>query len=142
MSENDIRRAGPGDGAICARIVCDWIDRTPWIAPRLTREQIAGIVEGAMAAREIWLIGGPAEGYVSVNPATGQIGALYCDRTGAGLGRALLDRAKEGREYLQLWTHAPNVDAHRFYAREGFAAVEEKAMGDDGLPEIRMEWRR
>ena len=53
-----------------------------------------------------------------------------------------MDRAKAGRDYLQLNTHEPNHAAQRFYRREGFEVVERLPMGDDGLPELRMEWRR
>ena len=105
-------------------------------------EELTEIIAEAMPARVIWLAGDPPEGYLSLNAETGQIGALYTSRPGAGLGKALLDRAKEGRDYLQLWTHAPNTAAHRFYRREGFDVVEENSEGADGLPELRMEWRR
>lgn len=112
----------------------------------MPRVHARGVIEGLltefMPKREIWLIGEPAEGYLSLNAETAQIGALYLDRPGLGFGKALLDRAKVGRDYLQLWTHEPNVAAHRFYAREGFKVVERNGEGGDGLPELRMEWRR
>ena len=42
---------------------------------------------------------------------------------------------------MQLWTHEANVQAHRFYHREGFETVERKAEGrGEGVPELRMEW--
>lgn len=138
----EVRRADLGDAAVCARIVNDWIDRTDWMPRVHARDVIEGFVAEALPDREVWLIGKPAEGYLSLNVETGQIGALYLDRTGLGFGKTLLDRAKVGRDYLQLWTHEPNVAAHRFYAREGFEVVEQKAEGGDGLPELRMEWRR
>ena len=137
-----IRRAELTDATDCARIINDWIDRTDWMPRVVAAEEIAGMISAALPEREIWLVGDPTEGYLSLNPETGQIGALYLDAPGQGLGKALLDRAKVGREYLQLWTHEPNTAAHRFYAREGFEVVERKAEGADGLPELRMEWRR
>ena len=137
-----IKRATHDDAEICARIVCDWIARTEWIGQRFGRDEIAGMIRDALPEREIYLIGDPVEGYLSLNPRTGMIGALYVDRPGLGHGRALLERAKEGRDYLQLWTHEPNAAAHRFYEREGFQRVERNPKGGDGLAELRMEWHR
>ena len=142
MTDKPIRRATPDDAAVCARIVNDWIDRTDWMPRVISAEDIAGLISAAFPDREIWLIGDPVEGYLSLNPDNAQIGALYLDRPGQGLGKALLDRAKSGRDYLQLWTHEPNGSAQRFYHREGFEVVWRNQMGDDNLPELRMEWRR
>ncbi|MCG6884123.1 MAG: GNAT family N-acetyltransferase [Silicimonas sp.] len=137
-----IRRAGSEDVPAIARIVNDWIDRTDWMPRAVGAERIEGFIAEALPHREITLIGEPPEGYLSLDPATGMIGALYLDRPGHGLGRMLMDDAKARQDYLQLWTHEPNEAAHRFYRREGFEIVERKATGDDGLPELRMEWRR
>jgi putative acetyltransferase len=138
----DIRQAGPGDEAYCAQIVHGWIAQTEWIPKLFTEAELAVMIAEAMPRRVIWLGGEPPEGYLSLDPETGRIGAIYCARRGAGLGKALVDRAKEGRNYLQLWTHESNTDAHRFYRREGFVIVGRNAEGDDGLPELLMEWRR
>ena len=141
-SKEPVRRAGPGDAASCARIVSAWIDQTDWL-PRLhSLDALTAMIVEAMPSRDIYLIGEPCDGYLSLNPETGHIGALYTSRPGAGLGKTLLDRAKLGRDYLQLNTHDPNQAAQRFYKREGFEVVERLPDGIDGLPELRMEWRR
>lgn len=137
-----IRPATLEDAPICARIVSDWVARTPWIEPSLSLAQITARIAEAMPEREIYVIGVPVEGYLSLNSKSGIIGALYLDRPGNGFGRALLERAKRGRDRLSLWTHEPNVAAHRFYEREGFHRVERNPRGNDGLAELRMEWHR
>ena len=137
-----IRLALAEDAATCARIVSDWIERTPWMPRNLATEELQAMIAEALPKRDIFLVGEPVLGYLSLNSETGQIGALYLDQPGQGLGKALMDRAKQGRDYLQLWTHAPNEAAQRFYVREGFDVVEENPKGGDGLPELRMEWRR
>lgn len=137
-----IRLATQEDAAVCARIVNDWVDRTDWMPRVISRETIEGYVSKAMSEREVFVIGDPVEGYLSLDPKTARIGALYLDNPGRGHGKALMDRAKEGRDYLQLWTHEPNAAAHRFYFREGFELVERNPKGEDNLPELRMEWRR
>ncbi|MEO9823170.1 MAG: GNAT family N-acetyltransferase [Paracoccaceae bacterium] len=137
-----IRRATTQDAEVCARIVCDWIARTAWMPQTFLRDDIARMIAEALPLREVYLIGEPVEGYLSLNPETGMIGALYVDRSGYGFGRALLERAKKRRDSLQLWTHEPNLEAHRFYEREGFQRVERNPKGDDGVAELRMEWHR
>ena len=88
------------------------------------------------------MIGSPVEGYLSFEPEISQINGLYVARRGNGLGKALVDAVKAGRDFVQLWTHEPNDAAHRFYHREGFKIVERRAEGrGDGIPELRMEWR-
>ena len=138
----EVRRATPEDAAVCAGIVHGWVLNTAWIAERFSVDELTEMIAEAMPERDIWLAGTPPEGYLSLNPVTAQIGALYTSSPGNGLGKALLDQAKVGRDYLQLWTHEPNGDAHRFYRREGFEVVERNPLGDDGLPELRMEWKR
>ena len=137
-----IRLAAPQDADTCARIVSDWVERTDWIPHHFCEEELAAMIAEAMPNREIFLIGEPARGYLSLNPEQNHIGALYVDRPGEGLGKALMDRAKEGRGFLQLNTHEPNEAAQRFYRREGFEVTERIPEGGDGLPELHMEWRR
>ncbi len=139
--ESAIRLARPEDAATCARIVGAWVDRTEWIARRFSDAELTEMIRDAMPAREIFLIGDPGEGYLSLNPETGHIGALYVDHPSRGLGKSLLDRAKAARDVLRLKTHEPNEAAQRFYAREGFQVIARIPMGEDGLPELQMEWR-
>ncbi len=63
---------------------------------------------------------------------------------GRGLGRALLDEAKAGRDHLDLHTFARNARARRFYAAAGFV---EGGHGDgsgneEGEPDVRLHWDR
>ncbi len=137
-----VRRAGAGDVAACARIVSNWARTTPWIAERFSEAELTEMIGQGLKIREIYVAGDPVVGYMSFNPEKDHLVALYTDQPGRGVGKALMDHLKSGRSYLQLWTHEPNTAAHRFYEREGFVQVERNPMGDDGLPEIRMEWRR
>lgn len=137
-----MRRAGPGDVPDIARIVNTWIDQTPWMPRTLAGDAITSQIRTALPHRDIFLIGDPAFGYVSLNPDTHLIGALYVDRPGQGFGKALMDRAKTGRDYLHLWTHEANIAAQRFYRREGFQVIDRTEKGGDGLPELHMEWRQ
>ena len=74
----------------------------------------------------------------------GWVDQLYVDpgRTGAGVGTLLLDLAKDRRPHgLQLWTFAANVDARRFYERNGFLAVQTTdGANEEGMPDVRYQW--
>ena len=59
-----------------------------------------------------------------------------------GLGRRLLDRAREGRDQLSLHVYQKNVRAAAFYRREGFSALEAGADEGTGEGELRMVWCR
>lgn len=142
MAAGDLRRATLEDVPACARVISTWIARTDWMPEELTQDQLAALIREAFADREIWVIGDPVDCYMSVNPKESKVGALYCLRTGEGLGKHLLDKAKEGREFLWLTTHEPNKAAQRFYRREGFVETGTEApVPPETLPIIRMEWR-
>lgn len=138
-----LRRATPDDAPEMAQIVADWVARTPWADRLHSAAQIAEFILDAMPRREIWVAGKPVQGYLSMDPETARVGGLYCATRGAGLGRALMDRAKEGRDRLWLHTYEPNSRARAFYAREGFTETAVCPPEPPGtVTEIRMEWVR
>ena len=59
-----------------------------------------------------------------------------------GLGRQLLDRAKEVRDRLGLNVYQKNVRALSFYRREGFRVLDEGTDRAAGERELRMVWDR
>ncbi|MFN3144736.1 MAG: GNAT family N-acetyltransferase [Paracoccaceae bacterium] len=137
------RRALPDDVPAIAGVINGWIDATDWLPRVHSAAEIEGFIRTAFDLREIWVVGDPVEGYVSVDPETARVGALFCRRTGAGLGKALLDAAKAGRDRLVLHTHDPNQAARRFYAREGFVETGTHVPEPpDTVLEIVMEWQR
>ncbi|WP_226624751.1 GNAT family N-acetyltransferase [Alloyangia pacifica] len=143
MTDPAVRHATEADIPACAAVLNGWIDATEWFPRVHSHAEIEGFLLEALPLREIWVIGDPVEGYVSVDPEIGKVGALYCARGGAGLGKALMDQAKEGRASLFLHTHVANLAAQRFYRREGFRdAGEVDPEPPETLRELRMEWLR
>jgi GNAT superfamily N-acetyltransferase len=136
-----IRRAEAGDAAVCARILGDWVRETGWMPVLHTREEDLGFLSTLIAQADVFV----AEGGFLVRGGE-DVMALYLapEARGRGLGKALLDEAKAGRERLFLWAFERNEGALRFYAREGFVAVErtEGAGNEAGLPDVRMVWER
>ena len=128
------------DADRCADIVNNWIEITKWMPRLFSKNELLEMIEEAIPLRELWVIGNPVSAYVSFNKDLSQIEALYSYDPGKGYGKILLDKVKEGREYIQLWSHTANESAHRFYHREGFRKAAFKEKGDDGIPEIQFEW--
>ncbi|WGH77881.1 GNAT family N-acetyltransferase [Jannaschia ovalis] len=139
-----IRRATAEDAPACAAIVADWIAATAWMEAGPARDALETAMRDGIPKREAWIAeaGDAVAGYLSMRLEAAHIVGLYARAPGHGAGRALLDHVKRGRDRLQLNSHAPNHAAHRFYAREGFRIVARDLEGDDGGPEIRMEWTR
>ncbi len=69
---------------------------------------------------------------------------LYVEpgRTGEGIGRQLISWAKGCRpDGLRLWTFEANLEARRFYEREGFAAIgSTPGDNEEGAPDVCYEW--
>ncbi len=124
-----------------AAVLNSWIDGTAWFPRVHAPEVLEGFIQEALPIRDIWIAGEPVCAYLSLNPETDQVAALYSTRTGQGVGKALLDRAKQGRRRLWLHTHVPNRMAQRFYRREGFQEVSRHMPEPpETIEEIRMEW--
>ena len=134
------RRGSIDDASRCAVILNKWVGTTTWMPRLYSENELLKMIEEAIPFRELWVIGNPASAYVSFNKDLLQVVALYSDKPGKGYGKILLDKVKEGREYIQLWSHSANVSAQRFYKREGFKQAAYKENGDDGIPEIQFEW--
>lgn len=77
--------------------------------------------------------------------APGWLEQLYVDpnRLGEGIGRMLLDLAKELQPNLLLWTFQVNERARRFYERNGFEPVQmtEGAANEERRPDVQYIWK-
>jgi putative acetyltransferase len=137
-----IRRATREDIPICAGIIADWEADTDYLPTGPGRDEIAQMIDAAFDKREIWVSGDPVDSYMSVDPDQAKIGGLYLLRRGCGLGKAFLDVAKAGRQFLWLTVFAPNTRAFAFYRREGFSLTSNLPVGGDAPAVLRMEWHR
>jgi GNAT superfamily N-acetyltransferase len=96
--------------------------------------------------RETWVAdeGGRIVAMMSLSP--GWVDQLYVvpDRLGEGIGRRLLDLAKDrALGQLELWTFQVNARARRFYERNGFVAVEltDGSANEEREPDVRYAWQ-
>ncbi len=143
MNDLAIRHATRADTPKLGEIVYAWEQRTDWMPSENDAAEIARFIDTAFDERIIFVAGDPVIGYLAFDPARQRIGGLYANSPGQGIGKALMDQIKVGRDYLWLNTHAPNLAAQKFYKREGFVEVSnETAEPKTTVPELRMEWRR
>ena len=111
-------------------------------------ESVRGYVRDILIANtEGWLAqdGDQVLAIMSLKP--GWVEQLYVatDRQGEGIGRRLLDLAKERSDgELQLWTFQVNARARRFYERNGFTVAEltDGAGNQEREPDVRFVWHR
>jgi len=118
---------------------------TPWLPVRRSRWVDAHLM-GQIIRRGWVRLVGDAKGPVGFIARRGEvIHALYVHprARGRGVGRALLDEAKAGRDTLQLWVLVANENARAFYAAQGFEEIlSGRGMGnDENLPDILMVWQ-
>ena len=142
MTPNEIytfRRATIDDQSACALIVNYWIEKTVKMPRLFNKHKLTEMIRNAIPLREVWVIGQPINGYISYNPESPQISALYGNKKGEGRGKILLDQIKSDYKYLQLWSHEFNNSTHKFYKREGFKFKNRKDHGSDGIPELQFE---
>jgi GNAT superfamily N-acetyltransferase len=143
----EVRRAGPGDvGAVAGVYVAAFRAALPAVRLAHTDAEIrAWVRDRVIPATECWVAteGGHVVAMLSLRP--GWVDQLYVapGHQGRGIGRRLLDLAKERSEGgLELWTFQVNDRARRFYERNGFAAVEltDGSGNEEREPDVRYRW--
>lgn len=142
LAVTDLRPGRPEDAAACAAILNDWIDDREWMPRKHSHEEVAAFYSDfVFVKRKVWVAGDPVQGFMAMDDAADTVTALYVATPGRGIGRALLDHAKAGRQVLELWTFVANEGARRFYAREGFREVRQTpGDNEEGLPDILLRW--
>ena len=106
---------------------------------RYVRDIFIGQTEAWVAVDDERIVG-----VMSLKP--GWVEQLYIatDAQGQGIGRRLLDLAKERSDgELQLWTFQVNARARRFYERNGFTIAEmtDGSGNEEREPDVRYVWR-
>ena len=86
---------------------------------------------------------GETLGFLAETP--GWIEQLYLEpnQRGRGVGRMLVDAAKQRQDRLQLWCFRDNLAGRAFYARQGFTEIAQTdGDNEEGLPDILFAWDR
>lgn len=145
MTGPALRTATADDARACVDILSAWIAETPWM-PRLHSDaSMLAFWRGRLAAADGWVMAeaGAVLGFCLRD--AGFVTALYLHPQARrrSLGKALLDRAKDGCNRLDLWVFAPNTAARAFYAQQGFIEAR-RTDGDneERIPDLLLRWTR
>ena len=142
-----IRPAMANDLPACAAIINEYIDATDWLPRTLSRAEIADAFSPGLLTKRRVLVaedGGELVGYLTMGE-DGVLPAIYLAprSRGRGIGKAMIDRAKEiSPGHIELTVFEPNRSAQRFYLREGFVPVPEGRNEEtpEGVPTLRLRW--
>ena len=143
-----IRRAGSGDGAALGDVwLASWRATFDFPPSHPDDDVRRWIATELLSSRETWVATDPDGRVVAMMALSDtMIDQLYVvpDRIGMGIGRRLIDLAKDRRpDGIDLYCFVANGRARRFYEDHGFVEV---ARGDgsgnsEGQPDIRYAWR-
>ena len=141
-----IRRAASDDAAEVARVFLDSFHATYDFPLAHTDTEVREwIRDDVIPTREAWVATEHEVVVALLVVAPGWVQHLYVapDRLGQGIGRRLLDLAKErSPDRLTLWTFQVNARARRFYERNGFMVAEEThgSGNEERQPDVRYVW--
>jgi GNAT superfamily N-acetyltransferase len=145
--EIGIRRAGTADASAVAEVFLASFHATYAFPLAHTDDEVrAWVRDDLIATQETWVAtdGGEVVALLALTP--GWVEQLYVrpDRLGRGIGRRLLDHAKERAPGgLRLFTFQVNDRARRFYERNGFVAewLGDGSANEEGQPDVRYAWQ-
>jgi GNAT superfamily N-acetyltransferase len=143
-----IRPATSSDAAAVADVYLASFHATYDFPLAHTDDEVRGWIGGdVIGSGETWVAIDPLGaivGMMAVEP--GVLDQLYVrpDRLGEGIGRRLLDVARDrSPDGLTLYTFQDNARARRFYERNGFVAewFGDGSTNEEGQPDVRYVWR-
>ena len=118
----------------------------PWLPVLHTRaEDLAWMTDVVLRLQEVWVaVSGEATGFVALGEH--EIEHLYVDPAAwrAGVGTALLDRAKERRPGgFRLWAFQRNAMARAFYRKHGLVELRttDGSGNEEREPDFRLGWK-
>lgn len=139
------RLAERRDGKAAAHIVQEWSDTTPWLPPLNEFDRVSAWWSGCLEhVATSWV----AEKYGAVVGVCvredDNITGLYLAHgaRGQGVGKHLLDLAKEDRDWITVWAYEKNRSARKFYRREGCVEIDREVEDDTGLVDVEHRWNR
>jgi GNAT superfamily N-acetyltransferase len=143
-----IRTGNKSDAIACVDILRTWAAETPWMAELDDLKPMQDFWIDIFEHDLVWVAEGQGRilGFCTrgIEDVPDNIGALYVvsELRSSGIGRRLLDKAKENRDWITVWAYEKNVDALRFYKREGLVEVSREVEEGSNLMNIEHRWVR
>jgi GNAT superfamily N-acetyltransferase len=142
-----IRPATGADAATVADVYLASFHATYDFPLAHTDDEVRGWIGDVIGSGGTWVALDPLGaivGMMAIEP--GVLDQLYVgpDRLGEGIGRRLLDVARDrSPDGLTLYTFQVNARARRFYERNGFVAdwFGDSSGNEEGQPDVRYVWR-
>ncbi|MGV6846856.1 MAG: N-acetyltransferase family protein [Marinibacterium sp.] len=140
-----VRPARPLDAGAMGAILQDFASDTDWMPVLHSGAEAVAFCGRMIDMGWVRVAGTPTSVQGFLARRGHEVHALYVasGARGQGIGRRLLDDAKDSADRLELWTFQANLGAQRFYRREGFAEIcrTDGTGNDEGLPDIRLGWQ-
>ncbi len=145
MTTGQIRSFAPEDTSRVMEIWLSASEKAHHFIPMEYWRSTAPLVEKEILPRartRVFVREGRVEGFLSLIEGD-HIGALFVapESQGQGIGRALLEDCKRGKELLTLAVYRENQGAVGFYQSQGFSVLEERTDKATGQRESLMCWR-
>lgn len=141
------REANSSDAPGCVEILENYIEQTSWLPITLNDTQTLVTDWGSLFESEkawVALDGNRIVGFCERDASAGNnIGALYVvpEFRSLGIGKRLLDMAKTDCDDIVVWAYEKNVQARRFYRREGLVEIGRDVDEDCNLMNIVHVWK-
>ena len=141
------RKAKSFDSKYCVKILRDWAGETSWMPELDDLEPMEKYWKGVFENEPTWIaeFNNKIIGFCVRNIGhENNIGALYVvpDSRGRGVGKHLLDLAKEGCDHITVWAYEENTKARKFYQRESCIEVLQEFDENVNLMDVEHHWKR
>ncbi|MCO6382162.1 GNAT family N-acetyltransferase [Oceanicola sp. 502str15] len=138
------RPGTPEDATACARIIRGWGEEVDWIDPMDDLAPMSAFWAKIFARHPVWIALEAGEVVGFSNREERHLCGLYVDHQarGRGVGKRLLDLAREDQPRMIAWSYEDNRAARRFYRREGFVERCREVEEGTGLMNVEHLWTR
>lgn len=139
-----IRSGHHKDVGPCVKILTDWVDELTWAGEDDDHDTIVAIWTRIFATEHVWVAENQGHIIGFCSRGNDNISGLHVtqEARNQGLGKCLLDHAKKDRSWITVWAYELNVDALRFYKREGLVEVSREVEEGSNLIDIEHRWIR